>query len=49
MHKSKIIIDKVMLDQITGSLKIGESEKIAFLRHVWYLTKEEKEELSSLI
>ncbi len=49
MYKSKIIIDKDILEKIVDSKKMEEWEKNNFLKYIWYMTKKEQKELSLII
>ncbi len=49
MKKRNIIIDSFLLDRISNSQLLWESEKLSFLRYVWYLSKSEQKELLTLI
>lgn len=49
MSKSKINIDGKVLDKISVSTHLSNSEKINFLKYVGYLTISERQELISVI
>ena len=49
MQKSKIYIEPLVLDKITGSNKLTEHEKISFLKYIWYMTLNERQELIQLV
>ena len=49
MRKSKIYIENSILDKIVNSCKITENEKIKYLKYIWYLTIQEREELANLV
>jgi len=49
MKKAKIIVDWSMLDKIVNSMILSEKEKLNFMRYVWYMTTNEKQELASII
>jgi len=49
MKKSKIIVDNQVIDKITNSIILDENSKISFLKYIWYMTKQERAELVSLI
>ena len=44
-----IVTNNSILDQIANSNYLSESEKITFLKYIWYLVREEQEQLSKLI
>ncbi len=46
MLKSKIIIDPFILNKISNSTELSDTEKINFLKYIWYLTKSERRELA---
>jgi hypothetical protein len=48
MWKS-IIIDRNLIDAIANSMKIGDKEKMTFLKYIWYMTLSERKELLTLI
>ena len=49
-NKWKIVINHILcLDKIADSTVLEEQEKIKYLRIVWYLTKDEAEQLYNLI
>lgn len=47
--KRKILFDKNLLDKIVNSIIITEQEKLYFLKHIVYLTGNEKKELYNLV
>ncbi len=49
MKKSKLIIDPFILNKISNSNEINDSEKIHFLQYVWYMTSSEKRELAQVV
>jgi hypothetical protein len=49
MKKAKIIVDWSMLDNIVNSMILSETEKLHFMKYVWYMTTNEKQELASII
>ena len=49
MKKAKIIIDWSILDKIVNSIILSEQEKLNFMKYIWYMTKNEKKELASII
>lgn len=49
MKKSKIQISARVLDAIAGSRIMWETEKLNFLKYVWYMTYQEQRELCTLI
>jgi hypothetical protein len=49
MKKSKIIIDSFILNKISYSNELTDSEKIHFLQYVWYMTSSEKKELAQIV
>jgi len=49
MKKAKIIIDGSILDKIVNSMILSEQEKLNFMKYIWYMTKNEKKELASII
>jgi hypothetical protein len=49
MKKSKIIVEWSILDKIAKSNILTQSEKLNFLKYIWYMTNEEKRELATII
>ena len=49
MKKGKIMIDSFILNKISGSYELTNTEKVNFLHYVWYMTKTEISELSQVI
>ena len=49
MKKSKIIIDSFILNKISCSNELKDSEKINFLKYVWYMTSSERNELAQVV
>lgn len=49
MWRNKIIIEPNLRQRIWNSTLLSEYEKNNFLRFIYYMTKEEKEELLELI
>lgn len=49
MKKWTIIVDSFMLNKISSSNELSNTEKIHFLQYVWYMTSSEKNELSQII
>jgi len=49
MQKSKIYIEPIVLDKITGSNKLTDYEKTSFLKYIWYMTLSERKELIQLV
>ncbi len=49
MQKSKINIEPLVLDKITGSNILTDNEKISFLKYIWYMTLSERKELIQLV
>lgn len=49
MEKARIIADVSILDKITNSTKMGDIEKLNFLKYIWYMTEQERQELSLII
>ncbi len=49
MQNKKIRVDEGVLDKITSSNKMSDSEKISFMKYVWYMTPSEKKELTQII
>jgi hypothetical protein len=49
MKKSKIMIDPFILNKISNSNVISNSEKIHFLKYVWYMTGSERKELAQVV
>ena len=49
MQKSNIRLDGDLLDIISSSSVLKDSEKIDFMKYIWYMTKTEKRELVQLI
>ena len=49
MKKSKIIIDPFILNKISNSNQLSDTEKINFLHHIGYMTNSEKNELAQVI
>jgi len=49
MKKAKIIIDWSILDKIVDSIILSEQEKLNFMKYIWYMTRNEKQELASII
>lgn len=47
--KKSIIIDNDLIDAIANSLKMGDKEKMNFLKYIWYMTFSERKELLTLI
>lgn len=49
MKKSKILIPAIVLDTIAGSKILPESQKLNFLKYVWYLTHDEQKQLCEMV
>jgi len=49
MNKSKIQISAKIIDAIAESQELCESEKLNFLKYVWYLSYSEQKELCTII
>lgn len=49
MQKRKIKIDEWVLNKITSSETMTDSEKLSFMKYLWYMTTSEKEELVQII
>lgn len=49
MKKAKIIVDWSILDKIVNSIILSEQEKLNFMKYIWYMTTNEKQELASII
>lgn len=49
MKKSIILIDSFVLNKISCSNELKDTEKIQFLKYVWYMTGSEKRELAQLV
>ncbi len=49
MKKSKIIVDPFVLKKISDSNELTNTEKIHYLRYIWYLTKTERRELAQIV
>ena len=49
MKNNKIIVDSFILNKISCSNELTNSEKVNFLQYVWYMTKSEINELSQVI
>ncbi len=47
--KKSIILDNKLLDIISNSKKITSSEKMNFLKNIWYMTLSEQKELIWLL
>ena len=47
--KKSIIIDNDLIDAIANSVKIGDKEKMTFLKYIWYMTLWERKELLTLV
>ncbi len=49
MQKLNFTIEPKILEAISNSTKISNSEKVELLRIVWYMTQSEKNELVELV
>lgn len=49
MKKAKIIVDWSILNKIVDSMILSDTEKLNFMKYIWYMTKNEKENLASII
>ena len=49
MKNTKLIVEWNILDKIANSTKMDDSQKIDFLKYIWYMTREEKRELTLII
>jgi hypothetical protein len=49
MKKAKIIVDWSILDKIVDSIILSDIEKLNFMKYIWYMTTNEKQELVSII
>ncbi len=49
MKKSKINVEHDILNMIANSTKLTESQKISFLKFIWYMNKKEIDELKMLV
>ncbi len=47
--KKNVILDNGILDMISNSKKITSSEKLNFLKNIWYMTLSEQKELIWLL
>lgn len=49
MQNKKIKLDEGVLDKISSSNVMTDSEKISFMKYLWYMTSSEKKELVQII
>lgn len=49
MRQSKIIVESYILDAISNSTELNISEKISFLKYIWYMSISERAELIRII
>lgn len=49
MSKQEIKIDDKVLSKIASSELMSDSEKLSFLKYVWYMTNSEQKELVEII
>lgn len=49
IKKWKIKVDEWVLNKISSSEVMTDSEKLNFMKYLWYMTNSEKEELVELI
>lgn len=49
MWKQQIKVDDKVLDKIASSEIMTESEKLSFMKYVWYMTNSEQKELVEII
>ncbi len=49
MQNKKFKLDEGVLDKISSSNVMTDSEKISFMKYLWYMTSSEKEELVQII
>lgn len=49
MWKQEIKVDDAVLDRIASSEVMTDSEKLSFMKYVWYMTTSEQRELVEII
>jgi len=49
MQNKKFKLDEWVLDKISSSNVMTDSEKISFMKYLWYMTSSEKKELVQII